>query len=84
MGFAQIEADVISVVGGFHTTGYLMTWLLWYLASNPASQDRLLDELKREVGGECGDRLKTYALRTDTYVCVCDKKQSVVGGQQHM
>ncbi len=65
----QIVSDVISFfVGGFHTSGYLLTWLLWYLASNPASQDKLLDELQREVGGECGDRLKAYALRTDTYV----------------
>lgn len=56
------------MVGGFHTSGYLMTWLLWYLAANPASQDRLFEELQREVGGECGERLKKYALRTDTYV----------------
>lgn len=54
------------VVGGFHTSGYLMTWLLWYLASNPASQERLRSELVKEVGGECGERLKTYADRTDT------------------
>ncbi len=60
-------ADVLSfMVGGFHTSGYLMTWLLWYLASNPASQERLVEELRREVGGECGDRLKDYALRNDT------------------
>ena len=63
----QIVSDVISfLVGGFHTSGYLMTWLLWYLAVNPASQDRLRDEVEREVGGECGDRLQTYALRGDT------------------
>ena len=60
-------SDVISfLVGGFHTSGYLMTWMLWYLASNPSSQDRLLDELKREVGGDCDQKLKAYALRTDT------------------
>ena len=65
----QIVSDVISFfVGGFHTSGYLMTWLLWYLASHPASQDRLCDELRREVDGDCGEKLKAYALRTDTYV----------------
>lgn len=60
-------SDVISfLVGGFHTSGYLMTWLLWYLASNPASQNRLHEEIVKEVGGDCGERLKAYALRTDT------------------
>ncbi len=35
----QIMADVISfLVGGFHTSGYMITWLLWYLADNPQSQ----------------------------------------------
>ncbi len=35
----QITADVISfLVGGFHTSGYMITWLLWYLADNPQSQ----------------------------------------------
>ena len=63
----QIVSDVISfLVGGFHTSGYMVTWLLWYLASNPASQKRLHEELVREVGGDCGDKLKAYALRTDT------------------
>ncbi len=54
------------MVGGFHTSGYMMTWLLWYLAVNPTSQERLRDELEKEVGGECGESLKTYALRPDT------------------
>lgn len=54
------------MVGGFHTSGYMMTWLLWYLAANPASQDRLFEELQQEVGGECGEKLKNYALRSDT------------------
>ena len=43
-----------------------MTWLLWYLANNPASQKRLLEEIIEEVGGDEGDKLKAYALRTDT------------------
>lgn len=63
----QILSDVISfMVGGFHTSGYLMTWLLWYLATNPTSQERLFEELQREVGGERGEKLKAYALRGDT------------------
>ena len=63
----QIVCDVITfMVGGFHTSGYLMTWLLWYLATNPASQKRLHEEIAREVGGDHGERLKAYALRANT------------------
>lgn len=63
----QIVCDVITfMVGGFHTAGYLMTWLLWYLATNPASQERLHQEIMEEVGGDRGAQLKAYALRADT------------------
>ena len=52
----QIISDVISfLVGRFYNSGYMMTWLLWYMAINPDSQQRLLDEVKKEVGGDCGD-----------------------------
>ena len=65
----KIVSDVITfMVGGFHTSGYMTTWLLWYLSTNPASQDRLYEELKREVGGDYGEKLKVYSLRSDTYV----------------
>ena len=67
----QVVSDVISfMVGGFHTSGYMMTWLLWYLSSNPTSQQRLFDEVVREVGGDCRDKLKQYAYRSDTYVAI--------------
>ena len=36
------------------------------LSDNPTSQERLWEELKQEVGGECGDRLREYAWRNDT------------------
>jgi cytochrome P450 len=42
-----------------------MVWMLWFLATNPTSQERLLEELQQEVGGECGNKLKAYALRND-------------------
>ena len=56
------------MLGGIHTTGYLMVWLLWALATNPDYQQRLLDEVREEVGGDCRDKLKEYTLRHDTYV----------------
>ena len=54
------------MVAGFHTSGYAFTWMLWYLADNPTSQHKLWQEIKQEVGGECGDRLREYAWRNDT------------------
>ena len=60
-------ADAITfLVGGFHTTGYLMTWMFWNLVTHPEVQERLRAEVQELVGGECGDRLKNYALNADT------------------
>jgi cytochrome P450 family 20 subfamily A len=36
---------VTMFVGGFHTTGNLLTWILYYLAKDENVQQRLLDEL---------------------------------------
>ena len=54
------------MVAGFHTSGYLMVWVLWFLAGHPSVQEQLWRELKEEVGGECGQRLQKYAGRKDT------------------
>ena len=65
----QIISDVITfMVGGFHTSGYFMTWLFWYLAEHPAVQERLVEEIEEIVGGECGEKLKEYALSPTTLV----------------
>jgi cytochrome P450 family 20 subfamily A len=36
---------ITTLVGGFHTTGNLLTWILYYLAKNQNVQQRLYDEL---------------------------------------
>lgn len=54
------------MIGGFHTSGNLMVWLLWYLANNPDIQDKLREELKRETEGDVGDRLKGYVSSVST------------------
>jgi len=65
----QIISDTLSfMVGGFHTSGYFMTWLFWYLAEHPAMQEKLVEEVEAEVGGECGEKLKQYALNPNTLV----------------
>ena len=67
--YSQIISDALSfMVGGFHTSGYFMTWLFWYLAKNPAVQEKLVEEVEAEVGGECGEKLKKYALNPNTSV----------------
>ena len=63
----QALADSISfMIGGFHTSGNFLVWLFWYLANHPEVQDKIVEELERETGGECGERLKTYTLEVAT------------------
>ena len=61
-----IDDAVIFMIGGFHTSGNFIVWVLWYLASHSEVQERVLEELERETGGESGERLKTYALKVAT------------------
>ena len=53
------------MIGGFHTSGYFITWLFWNLATHPSVQEKVREEIEGAVGGECGDRLKEYALKSD-------------------
>jgi cytochrome P450 family 20 subfamily A len=39
------DETITMFVGGFHTTGNLLTWLLYYLAKDQNVQQRLFDEL---------------------------------------
>ena len=58
------------MVGGFHNSAYFMTWLFWYLAEYPAVEKKLVEEVVAKVGGECGEKLKRYALNPNTLVHV--------------
>jgi len=63
----QALADSVSfMIGGFHPSAIFLVWLFWYLANHPEVQDKIVEELERETGGECGERLKTYALKVAT------------------
>ncbi|KAG1681729.1 Cytochrome P450 20A1 [Nymphon striatum] len=48
---AEIQSDQILVdslsymIGGFHTSGILLTWIIYFLCLNPEIQDRVYDEL---------------------------------------
>ncbi|XP_071803251.1 cytochrome P450 20A1-like [Asterias amurensis] len=47
----QILSDCISfMVGGFHTSGNLLLWILYFLASNQDCQEKLHQEIKEVLG----------------------------------
>jgi len=47
----QELGDVIAlVIGGYHTTGYGLTWVLYYLTMYPKVQEKVRDELRRVLG----------------------------------
>ena len=54
------------MVGGFHNSGYFLAWLLWHLACHSEIQKKVVEEVERETGGECGERLRTYAHKVAT------------------
>ncbi|CAF3177688.1 unnamed protein product [Rotaria socialis] len=47
---------ITMLVGGFHTTGNLLTWIFYYLAKHPNVQERLFDEL-----------IKTYSTKFPSF-----------------
>ena len=48
---SQELGDVTAVaVGGFHTTGTVLTWILYYLAIYPEVQEKVQEELKTVLG----------------------------------
>ena len=56
------------MVGGMHTSGYLLAWTIHYLTLNKDVYHKLTEELKEKVGADQGDKLKKYAYDVDTYV----------------
>lgn len=63
----QAVSDAVAfMIGGFHTSGNFIVWLLWYLATHGEVQDRVREELEKETGGERGDRLRKYAVSVST------------------
>ncbi|OWF40771.1 cytochrome P450 20A1-like [Mizuhopecten yessoensis] len=48
-----LNSDAITyIVGGFHTTGNLLTWAFYFLASHPEVQEKAFREIKKELGNK--------------------------------
>ena len=48
---SQELGDVTAVaVGGFHTTGTVLTWMLYYLTIHPDIQKKVQEELESVLG----------------------------------
>ena len=62
-----IISDMITVLGGFHTSGYYLTWLLLFLAEHPATQDRLVRE-GRERWGNSTEALQAYVSTSNSFL----------------
>ncbi|KAL9966277.1 hypothetical protein ACROYT_G024326 [Oculina patagonica] len=49
----EMSDNVITfLVGGFHTTGFMMTWCLYYLTKHPEIQEKVFAELEEVLGDE--------------------------------
>lgn len=62
----EICDDVISfLIGGFHTTGNMMTWCLYFLTKHPEVQEKVFDELDKVLGDE--EDIKPQVVSELTY-----------------
>ena len=69
---SQEVGDVTAVaVGGFHTTGTVLTWMIYYLTIHPAIQDKVTTELQNILGDKdiTEDAIKslTYVIMATSY-----------------
>ena len=54
------------MLGGLHTTGYLMLWTIHYLTLNKDICNKLIEEMKERVGSDQGNKLKSYVNDQNT------------------
>lgn len=43
---------LLYVIGGYHTTGNLLSWGLYFLATHPEYQEKVVTEIKEILGDE--------------------------------
>ncbi len=64
----QVFDDMVTFMGGFHSAALYMTWLFYYLAQHPDIQEKLYKEIEERVEGEHADKLKVYALTSNSFL----------------
>ena len=62
--------DILIFITGFHTSAYYLTTLFWYLARNDHVQEKLHEEIEKEVGDDCGD-LAAKKRSIQESLCAC-------------
>ncbi|XP_064627811.1 cytochrome P450 20A1-like [Lineus longissimus] len=63
MSDEQLRSDAITyLIGGFHTTGNLLSWAIYFLASHPDAQEKLYEEIKAVLGDDDVDSENASAL----------------------
>ena len=53
------------MVGGLHTSGYLLVWAVHYLSLHCDVKEKLISEMKERVGSDRSSRLRDYVYSTD-------------------
>ena len=63
----QVVADVITVmIAGLHSTAYLLYWTVHYLMLNKDIYQKLVEEMKEQVGSDREDKLMQYVYNENT------------------
>ena len=58
------------MVGGLHTSGYLLVWAIYYMNLYPEVKAKVIQEMKDLVGSDRDKKLKDYVYSTTTYVAL--------------
>lgn len=65
----QVINDMVTFLGGFHTSAFYATWTFFYLALHPDIQERLVQEAKERIqDDEYGEKLKVYTATSNSYL----------------
>ena len=68
--FQMVSDGLTFMVGGLHTSGYLLVWAIYYMNLYPEVKDKVIQEMKDLVGSDRDKKLKDYVYSTTTYVAL--------------
>ncbi|XP_011402919.2 PREDICTED: cytochrome P450 20A1-like [Amphimedon queenslandica] len=65
----QIISDAVTfMVGGLHTSGYLLVWATYYMSQHLEVLNSVVAEMRKEVGNDRSEKLYEYAYSTTSYL----------------